>query len=241
MTANDRNYMTDTPIVLVVDDEIQIRRFLRARFALDRFIVQEAGTGEQGIRLATVQPPHLVFLELDLPDMDGAEVLARLRSWSTVPIIIISRRSSETDKVLLLEQGADDYITKPFGIAELIARARAVMRRATRVSNVEPVVRAGPVTLDLSAKTVTVRGAPVNLTGKEYMLLQILAQNVDKVVTQQLLLKEIWGPLHLHDNHYLRIFVSRLRQKIEEDPAHPRILITVSGVGYTLTNTGDSG
>jgi two-component system KDP operon response regulator KdpE len=232
--------MSDLPIVLVVDDEIQIRRFLRARFELDRFIVHEAGTGEQGIRLATVQPPQLVFLELDLPDMDGSELLARLRSWSTVPIIIISRRSSETDKVLAFELGADDYITKPFGIAELVARARAAMRRAARVSTGEPVVRAGPLTIDVSAKSVTLRGTPVNLTRKEYMLLQILAQNVDKVVTHQFLLKEIWGSLHLHDNHYLRIFVRKLRQKIEEDPAHPRILITVSGVGYRLTNAADS-
>jgi len=231
--------MIEKSAVLVVDDEIQIRRFLRARFELDRFIVQEAGTGEQGIRMATVQPPHLVFLELDLPDMDGAEVLARLRSWSTVPIIIISRRSSETDKVLLLEQGADDYITKPFGIAELVARSRAVMRRAARVFTAEPVVRAGPLTIDLSAKSVRVRETLVSLTAKEYMLLQILAQNVDKVVTQQFLLKEVWGSLHLRDSHYLRIFVRKLRQKIEEEPARPRILLTVSGVGYRLTNAGD--
>ena len=231
--------MTNDQTVLVIDNEIQTQRFLRARVGLDGCNVKEAGTGEQGVRLATLQPPSLVLLELDLPDMNGSEVVARLRSWSAVPIIIISKRCSETDKVLLLEQGADDYITKPFGIAELVARSRAVMRRAARVFTAEPVVHAGPLTIDLPAKRVRVREALVSLTAKEYMLLQILAQNVDKVVTQQFLLKEVWGSLHLRDSHYLRIFVRKLRQKIEEDPAHPRILLTVSGVGYRLTNAGD--
>src|SRR5215510_2870676 len=171
------------PVVLVVDDEVQIRRFLRAGLELDGFAVQDAETGGDALRWATLKPPDLVILDLGLPDMDGGEVLERLRAWSSVPLIVLSVRSNEAEKVRLLEQGADDYVVKPFGMAELLARAHAAMRRQARVSSGEPVVRGSP---------------------------------------------------HLQDTHYLRIFVRKLRQKIEADPTQPRILLTELGVGYRL-------
>jgi two-component system KDP operon response regulator KdpE len=241
LVCNVEILMNDKPIILVVADEIQIRRFLRARFELEGFNVREARSGEEGVRSATLQPPDLVILDTDLPDMDGAEVLARLRSWSMVPVIIISVRSNETEKVRFLEEGADDYIIKPFGIAELVARSRVAMRRHARVSFSEPVVRAGALTIDLSARTVIAKGSLVNLTPKEYMLIQILAENLGKVVTHQFLLYRIWGSEHLKDSHYLRIFVRKLRRKIEEDSTQPRILLTEHGVGYRLAHADEAG
>src|SRR5581483_5080341 len=229
--------MSEIPAsVLVVDDEVQIRRFLRTGFELDGFQVHEAETGAEALRTATLKPSDLVILDLGLPDMDGADVLERLRAWSSVPLIVLSVRSSETEKVRLLESGADDYVVKPFGMAELLARAHAAMRRQVRVSSGEPVVKVGPLAIDLAARIVTINGARVMLTPKEYRLLQLLAQHAGNVVTHQFLLKEVWGSPHLHDTHYLRIFVRKLRQKIEDDPTQPRILLTELGVGYRLAN-----
>jgi two-component system KDP operon response regulator KdpE len=221
--------------VLVVDDETQIRRFLRAGFELDGFEVREAPTGKDAIRWATLNPPDLVVLDLGLPDMDGSEVVERLRGWSSVPLIVLSVRSSETEKVRLLELGADDYVVKPFGMAELLARARAALRRQHRAASGDPIVHAGPLAIDLAARIVTLDGNRVSLTPKEYRLLQILAQHAGNVVTHQVLLREVWGVSHLHDTHYLRIFVRKLRHKIEEDPTNPRILLTELGIGYRLT------
>ena len=223
-----------TPVVLVVDDEVQIRRFLRAGFELDGFVVQDAETGAEAIKSVTLNQPDLVILDLGLPDMDGGDVLERLRAWSTVPLIVLSVRSNEAEKVRLLQIGADDYVVKPFGMAELLARAHAALRRQVRVSTGEPVVRAGPLAIDLAARNVTLDGARVTLTPKEYKLLQILAQYAGNVVTHQYLLKEVWGAPHLHDTHYLRIFVRKLRQKIEADPTQPAILVTELGIGYRL-------
>jgi len=208
------------PVVLVVDDEVQIRRFLRAGLELDGFSVQDAETGADALRWATLKPPDLVILDLGLPDMDGAEVLERLRAWSSVPLIVLSVRSNEAEKVRLLESGADDYVV--------------ALRRHVRVSTGEPVVKVGPLAIDLAARIVTINGARVMLTPKEYRLLQLLAQHAGNVVTHQFLLKEVWGSPHLHDTHYLRIFVRKLRQKIEVDPTQPRILLTELGVGYRL-------
>jgi two-component system, OmpR family, KDP operon response regulator KdpE len=222
------------PFVLVVDDEVQIRRFLRAGFELDGFTVQDAETGNEALRLATLKAPDLVILDLGLPDMDGGEVLERLRGWSSVPLIVLSVRSNEAEKVRLLESGADDYVVKPFGMAELLARAHAAMRRHVRVSTGEPVVRIGPLAIDLAARLVTIDGSRVGLTPKEYRLLQLLAQHTGNVVTHQFLLKEVWGAPHLNDTHYLRIFMRKLRQKIEADPTQPRMLLTELGVGYRL-------
>ena len=229
--------MTDSPpVVLVVDDEVQIRRFLRAGLELDGFVVEDAETGADALKSVTLKQPDLVILDLGLPDMDGGDVLERLRSWSTVPLIVLSVRSNESEKVRLLESGADDYVVKPFGMAELLARAHAAMRRQVRATTGEPVVKAGPLTVDLAARIVSLNGTRVTLTPKEYRLLQLLAQHAGNVVTHQYLLKEVWGSPHMHDTHYLRIFVRKLRQKIEQDPTQPQILLTELGVGYRLAN-----
>jgi two-component system, OmpR family, KDP operon response regulator KdpE len=225
-------------IVLVIDDEVQIRRFLRAGFELEAFAVLEAATGNEGIRTATLKPVDLVIVDLELPDMDGAEIVERLRSWSKVPIIVLSVRSSEEEKVRLLELGADDYVVKPFGMAELLARARAALRRQVPGQQGDPIVRAGPLTIDLAARTVSIDGRPVSLSPKEYRLLQVLAQHAGNVVTHLHLLREVWGNAHSDDAHYLRIFVRKLRQKIEKDPTQPRILTTELGVGYRLSIDG---
>jgi len=227
--------MTDpAPIVLVIDDEIQIRRFLRAGFELEGFLVHEAHTAVDGIRAITMKPPDIVILDLGLPDMEGAEVVERVRSWSAVPLIILSVRSSEEEKVRLLELGADDYVTKPFGMAELLARARAALRRHIRAQTGDSVVTVGPLMIDLAARAVFLEGKRLTLTPKEYRLLQILAQHAGNVVTHQHLLRDVWGTSHADDTHYLRIFVRKLRQKIEPDPNQPRILLKELGVGYRL-------
>ncbi|HEX5999609.1 MAG TPA: response regulator [Hyphomicrobiaceae bacterium] len=223
-----------TPAVLVIDDEVQIRRFLRAGFELESFTVRDAASAHEGIRAATLKPADLVVLDLGLPDMDGSAVVERLRSWSQVPIIVLSVRSEEEEKVRLLELGADDYVVKPFGMAELLARARAALRRPGGARIVEPVVRAGHLTIDLALRRVLVGDEPVRLSPKEYRLLQVLAQHAGNVVTHQHLLKEVWGNAHKEDAHYLRIFVRKLRSKIEREPSRPTILVTELGVGYRL-------
>ena len=222
------------PSVLVIDDEPQIRRFLRAGFELASYAVSEAETGADGLSAAAHTPSSLIILDLGLPDMDGSEVLARVRAWSTVPIIVLSVRAAEEEKVRLLELGADDYVVKPFGMAELLARARAAMRRQARSGSGEPLVQAGPLAIDLAASSVSLDGTRLVLTPKEYRLLQVLAQHAGNVVTHQHLLREIWGSSHLHDTHYLRILVRKLRQKIEADPEQPRYVLTETGIGYRL-------
>ncbi len=233
--------MSETgPIVLIVDDEIQIRRFLRTGFELNGFSVVEAGSGAEAIRNAPMQPIDLVIVDLALPDMDGSEVIERIRTWSTVPVIVLSVRSNEAEKVRLLELGADDYVVKPFGMAELLARVRVALRRQMRAATGEPSVKVGPLTIDLAARAVLLNGSRVSLTPKEYRLLQMLAQHAGNVVTHQHLLREVWGSVHEHDTHYLRIFVRKLRQKIEPDPNSPRILVTELGVGYRLAQSGEA-
>lgn len=222
------------PVVLVVDDEVQIRRFLRAGLELDGFTVQDAETGADALNAVMQKSPDLIILDLGLPDMDGGDVLARLRGWSSVPTIVLSVRSNEAEKVRLIQGGADDYVVKPFGMAELLARAHAALRRQMRASSGEPMVKAGPLTIDLAARIVTLHGRRIIMTPKEYKLLQILAQHAGNVVTHQYLLKEVWGSQHTNDTHYLRIFVRKLRQKIEDDPTQPRILQTELGIGYRL-------
>jgi two-component system KDP operon response regulator KdpE len=223
--------------VLVVDDEVQIRRFLRTGFELDGFSVQEAETGAEALRAATLKPSDLVILDLGLPDMDGSDVLERLRAWSSVPLIVLSVRASEAEKVRLLELGADDYVVKPFGMAELLARAHSAMRRQLRAARGEPVIKFGPLAIDFAARAVSINEQRVALTPKEYRLLQILAQHSGNVVTHQFLLREVWGNEHVDDTHYLRIFVRKLRRKIEANPTQPRILLTELGVGYRLVSS----
>lgn len=229
------------PVVLIIDDELQIRRFLRTGFEMEQFAVLEAGTANDGLRAATMQSVDLLVVDLELPDLDGSEIVERLRTWSTVPIIALSVRSSEAEKVRLLELGADDYVVKPFGMAELLARARAAIRRQTRSSGGEHLVRAGRLTIDLAARSVLLGNERVQLSPKEYRLLQTLAQHAGNVVTHQQLLKEVWGIRRQHHAHYLRIFVRKLRHKIEEDPTQPKILVTELGVGYRLASQPDRG
>jgi two-component system, OmpR family, KDP operon response regulator KdpE len=223
-----------SPIVLVVDDEVQIRRFLRTGFELNGFVVHEAATGAEAIRSATLRPIDLAIVDLGLPDMDGSEVVERIRSWSTVPIIVLSVRATEAQKVELLEMGADDYVVKPFGMAELLARAEAALRRYFKSATENPVVTAGPLSIDLVRRTVSLNTNQIRLTRKEYRLLHILATHVGLVVTHDQLLKDIWSGNQRDNIQYLRILVRKLRQKIETDPNHPRLLVTESGVGYRL-------
>jgi two-component system KDP operon response regulator KdpE len=221
-------------IVLLIEDEPKIRRFLRAGFEINGFAVLEAENAADGLKAATFNSPDLIILDLALPDLHGAEVLERLRSWSNVPIIILSVVSSEDEKVRLLQAGADDYVVKPFGMAELLARSEAALRRYYKTATENPIVLAGPLSIDLVARTVSLNMNQIRLTRKEYRLLHILATHVGLVVTHDQLLKEIWSGNQRDNIQYLRILVRKLRQKIETDPNYPRLLVTESGVGYRL-------
>jgi two-component system, OmpR family, KDP operon response regulator KdpE len=223
-----------TNIVLLIEDEPKIRRFLRAGFELQGFSVIEAENAADGLKAATFTPPDLIILDLALPDLHGTEVLERLRSWSNVPVIILSVVAGEEEKVRLLQAGADDYVVKPFGMAELLARSEAALRRYFKSATENPVVTAGPLSIDLVGRTVSVNKNQVRLTRKEYRLLHILATHVGLVVTHDQLLKDIWSGNQRDNIQYLRILVRKLRQKIETDPNQPRLLVTESGVGYRL-------
>ena len=225
--------------VLVIDDEPQIRRFLRAGFELEGYTVREAEDAANGLKAAALTQPDLIVLDLNLPDLEGAEVLERIRAWSNVPIIMLSVEASQEEKVRLLKLGADDYMVKPFGIAELLARGDAALRRYFKSELKAPVVKAGPVSIDLVAKSVTAGGRRLKLTRKEYKLLHVLATHAGLVVTHQQLLNEIWGANRIHNIQYLRILVRKLRQKIETEPLRPRILLTESGVGYRLETSAE--
>jgi two-component system KDP operon response regulator KdpE len=220
--------------VLLIDDEPKIRRFLRAGFELHGFSVLEAENATEGLKAATFHAPDIIILDLDLPDLHGAEVLERVRSWSNVPIIVLSVVSSEPEKVRLLQAGADDYVVKPFGMAELLARSEAALRRYFKSATENPIVAAGPLSIDLVSRTVSLNETQIRLTRKEYRLLHILATHIGLVVTHDHLLKEIWSGNQRDNIQYLRILVRKLRQKIETDPNHPRLLVTESGVGYRL-------
>jgi two-component system, OmpR family, KDP operon response regulator KdpE len=219
--------------VLVIDDEAQIRRFLRAGYELHGYTVMEAENAATGLKAATMGAADLIVLDLNLPDLEGSEVLERIRSWSNIPVIVLSIQSNEQEKVRLLRLGADDYVVKPFGIAELLARSDAAMRRHLRGTNREPVVRAGPLSIDLVARVVMLGGKRVQLTRKEYSLLHGLATHVGLVVTHQQLIRDIWG-VHAGNIQYLRILVRKLRHKIETDPGRPALIVSESGVGYRL-------
>jgi two-component system, OmpR family, KDP operon response regulator KdpE len=219
--------------VLVIDDEAQIRRFLRAGYELHGYTVMEAENAATGLKAATMGAADLIVLDLNLPDLEGSEVLERIRSWSNIPVIVLSIQSNEQEKVRLLRLGADDYVVKPFGIAELLARSDAAMRRHLRGTNREPVVRAGPLSIDLVARVVMLGGKRVQLTRKEYSLLHGLATHVGLVVTHQQLIRDIWG-MHAGNIQYLRILVRKLRHKIEADPGRPALIVSESGVGYRL-------
>jgi two-component system, OmpR family, KDP operon response regulator KdpE len=222
------------PQILVIDDEPQIRRFLRLGLESHGFAVLEAANAEAGQRGAVDAQPDLVVLDLGLPDRDGFEVLRALREWSRVPVIILSVRSREDEKVRAFELGADDYMVKPFGMAELLARVKAALRRRVEGEAPTPLFRVGGLSVDLVRRLVRVDNVEVRLSPKQYRLLQLLVSNAGKVVTHRQLLSDIWGPVHRDDVQYLRVFIRKLRHRLEADPARPRYLLTELGVGYRL-------
>jgi two-component system KDP operon response regulator KdpE len=220
--------------VLIVDDEPQIRRFLRTSLGAHGYRVIEASCGQEAMTLIATERPELVLLDLGLPDMDGQEVIHRLREWSTVPIIVVSVRGREAEKIDALDGGADDYVTKPFGMGELLARIRAALRHRLQAEVDEPVFRSAGLSVDLVRRLVVVDGREVKLTPKEYDLLRVLVSHAGKVITHQQLLREVWWPASLYETHYLRVYIGQLRQKLEPDPAQPRYILTEPGVGYRL-------
>ena len=218
--------------IVLVEDEKQIRRFVRSTLETEGCRVFEAESGRQGLVEAGTRKPDLIILDLGLPDLDGVEFIRDLRGWSTVPVLILSARSTENDKIVALDAGADDYLTKPFGVGELLARVRAILRRQSKSDEASPVVLFGDIQVDLSRRVVMRGGEPVHLTQIEYRLLSLLIANPGKVLTHRHLLREVWGPSFIESNHYLRIYVGHLRQKLEADPAQPRHFLTETGVGY---------
>ncbi|MBH3431024.1 response regulator [Pseudomonas alkylphenolica] len=226
--------MSQIATLLVIDDEPQIRKFLRISLSSQGYKVVEAATGAEGLAQAALARPDLVVLDLGLPDMDGQQVLRELREWSAVPVLVLSVRASEVQKVEALDSGANDYVTKPFGIQEFLARVRALLRQAPQATASDVAPSFGPLTVDLAFRKVTLDGVEVALTRKEYALLAQLATYPGRVITQQQLLKDIWGPTHVDDSHYLRIVVAHVRQKLGDDPTAPRFIITEPGVGYRL-------
>ncbi|MBK8034135.1 MAG: response regulator [Anaerolineae bacterium] len=222
-------------LILLIEDDTQIRRFLRTTLTNSGYRLLEATSGQEGMRLVSTQHPDLIILDLGLPDVDGLDVTEQLRQWTSTPIIVLSARDKEGDKVQALDRGADDYLTKPFGTEELLARLRVSLRHRQQTLYVEtPVFSFANVRIDLEHRQVYVAEAEVHLTPIEYKLLTILVRYAGKVVTQKQLLKEIWGPTYEKETHYLRIYMGQLRHKLEADPAQPRWLITEPGVGYRL-------
>jgi len=223
------------PVAVVLEDERQIRHFVRTALEAEGWTVHEAGTVRQGLVEAGTRRPDLVIADLGLPDGDGIDFIRELRAWSTVPVIVLSARSDEADKVRALDAGADDYVTKPFGVAELLARVRANQRRSRGArGEAGAQFRFGEVEVDFTARLVRRRGEEVHLTPIEYRLLSALIANAGRVLTHRMLLREVWGPSHAQDTHYLRVYMGQLRQKLEDDPAQPRHLLTETAVGYRL-------
>jgi two-component system KDP operon response regulator KdpE len=220
-----------SPDILVIDDEVQIRRLLRLTLESAGHRVREAENATLGLNEAAVRRPDAIVLDLSLPDLGGLDVLRRLREWTQLPVLILSVRGAEADKIAALDAGADDYLTKPFGGGELLARMRVLLRRAQPVTEAS-VVRFGDVEVDFTKRTVTRGGADLHLTAKEYALLRLLLQHRGKVLTHRQLLRDVWGPMHEADTHYLRVHMANLRKKLEPAPDTPRFLKTESGIGY---------
>jgi len=228
---------TPAPLVLIVEDEAQIRRFVRAALEGEGCRIAEAETMAQGLIDAGTRKPDLIILDLGLPDGDGVQFVQDLRAWASLPVLILSARSTENDKIGVLDAGADDYLTKPFAVGELLARVRALLRRGRRGGEAQsPVIRFGDVEVDFTRRQVMQHGAPVHLTPIEYRLLCAMLANAGKVMTHRHLLREVWGPSFVESNHYLRIYVGHLRQKLEQDPTQPRHFLTETGVGYRFQN-----
>lgn len=229
--------MTDNAVparVLVIEDEAPIRRFLAISLASAGFSVEEASRGREGIERAATSAPDVVVLDLGLPDLDGKAVVAAIREWSQVPILILSVRDAENEKVAALDAGADDYVTKPFATGELMARLRALVRSRRPAEAEQPAVVIGPLVVDLARRAVTLEGADVKLTRKEYDVLALLARHHGRLVTHRQLLTTVWGPAHVEDTHYLRVAVGHIRDKLGDDAADPRFILTEPGVGYRL-------
>jgi two-component system KDP operon response regulator KdpE len=226
-----------SPVALIIDDEVQIRRLLRISLETSGYRVFEALNGQSGLAEAAQRRPEIVVLDLGLPDMDGVEVLKRLREWSNVPVIVLSVRDREEDKIAALDNGADDYLTKPFSTGELLARLRVAQRHAQPPLDTA-VFQAGHLEVDLTSRTVKVKGKQIKLTATEYALLQLFVRHAGKVLTHRQIMKEVWGPTYVDQTHYLRVYMTHLREKIEEHPSEPELLITESGVGYRLMLQG---
>ena len=220
--------------VLLIEDEPQMRRFLRAALGNQSYELVEAPTAREGLAQAAGRNPELILLDLGLLDMDGIEVTRTIREWSKIPIIVLSARGQEKDKVAALDAGADDYLTKPFGVSELLARMRVALRHALTTEGGEPVFTGGGITVDLARRQVLRDGAEVHLTPLEYKLLSSLVKHADRVLTHRHLLKEVWGMNAINQTHYLRVYMTQLRHKLEVDPTQPRLLLTEPGVGYRL-------
>jgi two-component system KDP operon response regulator KdpE len=221
------------PTVLIVDDELQIRRLVRVCLEANGYRVLEAATGREGITEAAQRKPDVVLLDLGLPDMDGVTVLKRLREWSRVPVVVLSVRDREEDKITALDNGADDYVTKPFGSGELLARLRVAQRHATPAPEVS-VYRSGKLEVDLIGRVVKLDGKEVKLTATEYALLRLFVMHAGKVLTHHQILREVWGPTYLEQTHYLRVYIAHLREKLEAEPSRPTLLLTEPGIGYRL-------
>lgn len=220
--------------ILIVEDEPEIRRFLRAALTAEGHKVVESATARRGSIDATTHKPDLAIVDLGLPDHDGIEVIRQIRTWSPMPIIVLSARVQESAKISAFDTGADDYVTKPFGVGELIARVRVALRRALRSASGKNVLSLGGASIDLEARTATRDGKPVHLTPIEFRIIARLADNPGMVVTHRQLLTEVWGPTHASDTHYLRIYLKQLRDKLESDPVQPRYFVTETGIGYRL-------
>jgi two-component system KDP operon response regulator KdpE len=227
--------MTQDAAILLIEDEPEIRRFLRTTLPAHGFRLYEAATGNDGLTEARARNPDLILLDLGLPDVDGADVIRQVRQWTATPIIVLSARDQEQVKVAALDLGADDYVTKPFGMEELLARMRTALRHASRSADLqEPVFTLGDIKVDLGRRQVFLSGTEIHLTPIEYKLLTTLIHHAGKVMTHRQLLKEVWGPLHVDEGHYLRVYMRQLRNKLETTPAHPRYFVTELGVGYRL-------
>src|SRR5258706_8568076 len=227
---------TNPPTVLVIDDEPPIRKFLRVTLASQGYGVLEAETGKDGLREAGSRQPSLIILDLGLPDMQGVDLMRQLREWSAVPVIVVSAAGREQDKITALDAGADDYLTKPFGVGELLARVRVALRHASvaHADSGDPVYSNGELRVDLLHRRVSVAERDVHLTPNEFKLLAVLVKHAGMVMTHRQLLKEVWGPGSGNESHYLRVYMNQLRQKLEKDPARPKFLQTEPGVGYRL-------
>ena len=228
--------MSDAPIILIIDDEAPIRRFLRISLTSNDYRVEEAPSGREGLEKAARLRPDIVILDLGLPDEDGLSILKQLREWSRVPVIVLSVRDRDEDKIALLDAGADDYLTKPFSIGELLARLRLAQRHAQPETD-SAVFQTGALKVDLSRRLVTLNDEPVKLTTTEYALLRLFIQHAGKVLTHTQILREVWGLPYVEETHYLRVYIAHLRRKLEADPANPKLLITEPGVGYRLVYT----